>query len=90
MIENISDAIGLIGVTMTLVAYLLLQISKLKIEDIAYSAINALGSLFILFSLIFHWNLSCFVIEAFWLAISLFGTIKVLFRKTIPKQPAEN
>ena len=83
MIETISDVIGLIGVSMTLVAYLLLQISVLKINDIAYSAVNAIGSVLILFSLIFHWNLSCFVIEAFWLGISLFGMIKVFFRKKI-------
>jgi hypothetical protein len=81
VMEAIPDLIGMIGVVLTLAAYLLLQISLLKIEGIAYSAINALGSLLILYSLIFHWNLSCFVIEASWLVISLFGTIKVLMRK---------
>ncbi len=75
------DFIGIIGVIMTLAAYLLLQISVLKIEDVAYSAVNAIGSLLILYSLLFHWNLSCFVIEAFWLGISLFGTMKVLFKR---------
>ena len=53
------DFIGIIGVIMTLAAYLLLQISVLKIEDVAYSAVNAIGSLLILYSLLFHWNLSC-------------------------------
>lgn len=88
MIAIISDIIGLVGVVLTLVAYLLLQISVLKIEDITYSAANAVGSLLILFSLIFHWNLSCFVIESFWLGISVFGMMKVFFRKHMepPKQ----
>ena len=81
MFETLPDAIGLIGVIMTLVAYLLLQISILHIDDILYSATNALGSLLILYSLFFHWNLSCFVIESFWLGISLFGALRVLFRK---------
>ena len=81
MLETIPDIIGLIGVIITLAAYFLLQISILKIEDCIYSAINALGSLLIVYSLLFHWNLSCFVIESAWLAISLFGTIRVLFRK---------
>ena len=81
MHTTLPDLIGLIGVFMTLIAYLLLQTSVLKIQDIAYSAVNALGSLLILYSLIFNWNLSCFVIESFWLGISLFGTVKVLLKK---------
>ena len=81
MSETMPDLIGLIGVIITLVAYLLLQISLLKIEDIAYSAFNALGSVLILYSLFFHWNLSCFVIESFWLGISLFGTVRVLWKR---------
>jgi hypothetical protein len=81
LVETLPDIIGLLGVIMTLVAYFLLQVSILKIDDILYSAINALGSLLILYSLLFHWNLSCFVIESSWLAISLFGTFRVLFRK---------
>jgi hypothetical protein len=75
------DFIGIIGVIITLAAYLLLQMSVLKIEDVAYSAVNAIGSLLILYSLLFHWNLSSFVIEAFWLGISLFGAMKVLFKR---------
>lgn len=75
------DLIGLIGVVITLIAYLLLQVSVLKIYDMTYSAINAFGSVLILYSLFFHWNLSCFVIESFWLGISLFGMVKVLLKK---------
>jgi hypothetical protein len=81
MTEAIPDIIGIFGVVMTLLAYLFLQMSILKIEDVFYSIINAIGSLLILYSLIFHWNLSSFIIESSWLAISLFGAIKVLFRK---------
>ena len=81
MTDAIPDVIGIFGVVLTLVAYLLLQMSILKIEDIFYSMINAIGSLLILYSLLFHWNLSCFIIESSWLAISLFGTIKTLLRK---------
>jgi len=81
LVATLPDIIGLIGVILTLVAYFLLQVSILKIEDCMYSAINALGSLLILYSLFFHWNLSCFVIESAWLVISLFGAIRVLFKK---------
>jgi hypothetical protein len=81
MNTTLPDLIGLIGVVITLIAYLLLQISVLKIQDVIYSAANALGSVMILYSLIFQWNLSCFVIESFWLGISLFGIVKVLLKK---------
>jgi hypothetical protein len=82
-----SDIIGFIGVTTTVIAYLLLQTSFFKIEDPAYSLLNAVGSLMILYSLWFHWNLSCAIIETFWLGISLYGAIKaVLRKKSIPNE----
>jgi hypothetical protein len=81
MHETLPDFIGFVGVLITLGAYLLLQLSFLKINDIAYSLLNALGSLMILYSLFFHWNLSCVIIETVWFGISLFGALKILFKK---------
>ncbi|HEY2810961.1 MAG TPA: hypothetical protein VGJ00_06195 [Rhabdochlamydiaceae bacterium] len=80
---DLPNLIGFIGVVITLIAYFLLQISILKMENVVYSLANAIGSLMILYSLFFYWNLSCLIIESFWLAISLFGTIKVLYKKKV-------
>lgn len=68
-----SDFLGNVGVALILLAYLLLQFEKIDSRSWKYSAANALGALLILVSLYFKFNLSAFVIEFFWLLISLFG-----------------
>ncbi|HEV7394929.1 MAG TPA: hypothetical protein VGN86_00345 [Pyrinomonadaceae bacterium] len=72
------DLAGNVGVAMMVGAYLLLQLGKLKITDLSYSLINALGAALVLISLLYNFNLSAFLVEAFWLLISLFGLIKFL------------
>ncbi|HSX03550.1 MAG TPA: hypothetical protein VLG76_02350 [Rhabdochlamydiaceae bacterium] len=70
---HFSDVVGLTGVVAILIAYLLLQLSVIKIEDYSYSIVNAAGSLLILYSLFFDWNFSAVVIEVAWFFISLYG-----------------
>ena len=72
------DFVGNIGVAMILLAYLLLQTGRTAIADWRYSLVNGLGALLILVSLCFAFNLSSFIIELVWLAISLFGLMKAL------------
>ena len=67
------DLIGLIGVIITLVAYLLLSINKILARSMLYPGLNALGSLMILFSLFYHWNLSAFIMEICWALVSFYG-----------------
>ncbi len=81
------DWIGFIGVIIVLVSYLLLQISVIKVEGMAYSASNAIGSVLLLYSLYHDWNLSAVIIEVFWLGISLYGMVKVLILKRKKKYP---
>lgn len=76
------DFIGNIGVFLILITYLLLQLEKLESQTIAYCLLNAIGASAILFSLCFKFNLSAFLIEFFWLLISVFGLIKVLFKNS--------
>jgi hypothetical protein len=73
------NTIGIIGVVMVLVAYLLLQIDKLPQGSITFSLLNFVGSIFILVSLYFTWNLASGIIEIAWLIISLFGLIKAIY-----------
>lgn len=75
------DIVGMVGVIIILVAYLLLQINTLRIEDILYSLINIIGSLMVLYSLFYNWNLSAVVIEVAWTAISLYGIFKTLRKR---------
>jgi len=70
---HLSDLVGFIGVLLIVVAYLLLQLEKLPSASPRYSLLNAVGALLIIVSLIFAFNLSAFIVEAFWFLISLLG-----------------
>lgn len=70
---NPTDIAGLIGVTMLLWAYVLLQSQKTKFDDYVFLGLNAGGSFLIVVSLLREFNLSAFFIEAAWVAVSLFG-----------------
>jgi O-antigen ligase len=69
----ISDAVGLIGVVIILVAYFFLSTGKWAAEGMLYQFLNFFGAWLILFSLYFHWNLSSVVIEVAWIFISIIG-----------------
>jgi hypothetical protein len=75
------DLAGNAGVAMMVLAYLLLQMGKLRVVDLSYSLINAMGAALVLLSLLFSFNLSAFMVELFWLLISLFGLFKLATRK---------
>jgi hypothetical protein len=77
---HLFDLAGFIGVLLIIVAYLLLQLDKLPSSSLKYSFLNATGALLIIVSLIFAFNLSAFIVEAFWFLISLFGVLKALSR----------
>ena len=75
------DLAGNIGVLMMVIAYLLLQMEKLSSSAVSYLLLNAVGALLVILSLTFHFNLSAFLMEVFWLLISLYGLAKPLFSK---------
>ena len=70
------DLLGMIGVVLILVSYLLLQLEKLPATSFLYSATNGVGALLILVSLMYDFNLPAFIIEAFWLLISIYGVVR--------------
>lgn len=78
MSYGLLDAVGIIGAALLMVAYLLLQINKLQSNGLAYSLLNAIGALLIVFSLLVNFNLAAFLIEIFWVLISLIGIIRYL------------
>lgn len=75
------DLVGNIGVLMMVIAYLLLQLDKLSSSAVSYLLMNAGGAVLVIISLIFHFNLSAFLMEVFWLLISLYGLGKPLFSR---------
>ena len=75
------DLLGNIGVLLMVVAYLLLQLEKLSSSATSYLVLNTVGAVLVIISLTFRFNLSAFLMEAFWLLISLYGLMKPLFSK---------
>jgi hypothetical protein len=70
------DVAGTLGAAMIVCAYFALQIGRVAGDSIGYLLANAVGAALILISLLVEFNFSAFVIEAFWLAISLFGLLR--------------
>ena len=75
---DLFDLAGFIGVLLIVIGYLLLQLDKLPSSSLSFSLLNAAGSLLIMLSLIFKFNVSAFLIEVFWFLISLIGLTKWL------------
>ena len=73
---TIFDIIGTLGVALIIIAYLLLQLDKIKSTNLLYSILNGLGAMLIIVSLTVDFNFSAFIIEFFWIIISLVGIYK--------------
>ena len=65
--------VGTAGSALIVVAYFLNQNGQLASTDWRFPALNLAGAALILFSLMFSWNLPSVLMEAFWVAISLYG-----------------
>lgn len=75
---DIPNIIGLIGVVLTLGAYMLLQMRRIDPKAIPFSFCNMLGSLLVTISLLYYWNLASLIIEGAWVIISFYGLIKAI------------
>ncbi|MBS1769097.1 MAG: hypothetical protein JSS77_05495 [Acidobacteria bacterium] len=75
------DIVGGAGVALIIGTYLLLQFERISSDSISYSFLNAAGAALIIVSLYFEFNFSAFIVEFFWLLISLVGIVKFLVRR---------
>ena len=80
MIEHTSldifQIIGFVGMLCVVYAYFLLQIDKIDQKSLQFQLINLVGAILLLISLCVHFNLGSFIIEVFWILITLYGMIK--------------
>jgi hypothetical protein len=74
---TLPDILGVAGVGMTLVAYALAQLGRLRVDRAPSLLMNLVGSLLILLSLSFTFNLSAVLMEAAWGLVALFGLVKL-------------
>ena len=70
---SIADFVGLIGVVAYLAAYGLLQLGILTVDDGRYALLNGIGSVAILYSLTFDFNLPSFITQTAWLIFTIIG-----------------
>ena len=84
MTYTIYDLLGNVGVFLIILTYLLLQPRRITSESLLYSALNAVGAALVVVSLLFDFNLSAFIVEAFWVIISLIGIGKYYLHRPKP------
>jgi hypothetical protein len=77
------DLIGNIGVVILMVTYLLLQLNKLRSDDLSYSLLNAAGAGLVILSLLVNFNLSALLMEVFWVLISFVGIYRYFRLKAL-------
>ena len=86
MSYGLVDVIGNIGVVVLMIAYLMMQLNKLSSSGLAYSLLNAIGACLIVVSLLVNFNLSAFIMEVFWVLISVLGIYRYFRLKTLRSQ----
>jgi hypothetical protein len=75
------DFVGTIGVGVIIFTYVLLQLEKISSNSLFYSILNAAGASLIIVSLCFNFNFSAFIVEFFWVLISLYGIVKYFLKR---------
>ena len=82
------EVLGLVGVAIIVRSYAMLQLGRLDPRRPAYPAANGLGAALVVVSLIYDFNLAAFVVEGFWVLISLFGVAQALRRRRLERSGA--
>ena len=75
------DLFGTIGTIIIIGTYVLLQLDKIKSENLKYSLLNAIGASLIIISLVHSFNFSAFIVEFFWVLISIYGIVKYFLKR---------
>lgn len=81
MTYTLYDFVGSLGVGIIILTYILLQSGKIKSENLFYSILNAAGASLIIISLIKDFNFPSFIVEFFWVLISIYGIVKYLLKR---------
>ncbi|WP_103619007.1 CBU_0592 family membrane protein [Campylobacter concisus] len=74
---DLFQIIGFLGMICIVLGYFLLQIGRLNSRDLAYQIINLVGAVLLIISLFVHFNLGSFLIEVFWIFITIYGIYKI-------------
>jgi len=83
---DIFQWLGFIGMIFIVWAYFILQAGKYGINSLYYQLLNLIGAILLIISLFVHFNLGSFLIEVFWIIITLYGMFK-LYKERKAKKP---
>jgi len=83
MSYGLLDLVGNVGVLILMVTYLLLQLNRLRSDELMYSLLNAVGASLIVLSLLVNFNLSALLMEVFWVLISFVGIYRYFRLKAL-------
>lgn len=81
------DWCGIAGTLMVLVAFFLLQAGRLAGTGILYQLLNLFGAGGVLVSLLGTFNVSVFMLELVWMAISAYGIVRTLMSRPTTGTP---
>jgi hypothetical protein len=70
---SIHDIAGVVGSVIVIVAYFATQAGWFGANDPRFAWANLVGAALIIVSLLMDFNLAAFIMEIFWILISLFG-----------------
>lgn len=73
---DIFQIIGFIGMLFIVYAYFLLQAQKEEHDSLKFQILNLIGAILLIVSLLVHFNLGSFMIEVFWIVITIYGILK--------------
>ena len=76
MISIGAHILGFIGMTLVVLCFYQLVDGKWASTSVKYNVVNLTGAVCLLISLLVHFNLGSFIIELFWIGISLKGLKK--------------
>lgn len=76
MIGIIAHLVGMVGMALVVFAFYQNVTGKWTSEHESYNVVNLSGAVLLLLSLCVHHNLGSFIIELFWIAISVKGLKK--------------
>lgn len=75
--DILPQAIGVFGMICVVYAYLAIEKGWLDRNQVRFYTINLTGAVLLTISLIFKFNLGSFLIEMFWIWISIEGLIRI-------------
>lgn len=83
---GLPDLVGLVGAFFYLLAYALLQLRRLEVDDWRYTALNITGGLLLIASLFWSFNLGSLVSQVAWLLFTVIGFIR---NRAVPRRGAQ-